>query len=310
MATGAERATIDRLLAVGLPPRAEGKLRVHLRGCEPCRAYYDDEVRLLRAFAGDVRRPTPAELERLVRRSLAEVAPSAPRPEPKPSWVDAWIFEPWRQVTIGLVAASVALVLVALAGVQLESSGRVSGTPSLAAAVFMAREAAVDGAPVVEGAGVYAGAELAVGKSGAVELQLVRGGRVRLFPETRVVLGPRGEAVELRSGRVWCDIDPGLGGFSVRTDNAVARVLGTSFVVERESSGATDVRVLSGAVQVQDSGQRGEVVVHGGQKTEVRAEAAPSPVSHYDPSDDLSAWDWLWRSIGRFLRGIGRVFSK
>ncbi|MBS2029093.1 MAG: FecR domain-containing protein [Deltaproteobacteria bacterium] len=310
MATATERATIDRLLAVGLPPRAEVKLRAHLRGCEPCRAFYDDEVRLLRAFAGDVRRPTPAELSRLVRRTLAEVAPGAPRPESKPSWVDAWIFEPWRQLTIGLVAASVAVLLVVFAGVQLESSGRVSGAPSLAAAVSTTREATVDGAVAMDGTGVFAGTEIAVGKSGAVELQLVRGGRVRLFPETRVVLGPRGETVELRSGRVWCDIDPGVGGFSVHTDNAVARVLGTSFVVEREASGATEVRVLSGAVQVQDSGHRGEVVVHGGQKSEVRAEAAPSPASHYDPSDDLSAWDRLWRSIGRFLRGIGRVFSK
>jgi ferric-dicitrate binding protein FerR (iron transport regulator) len=305
-----ERATIDRLLAVGLPPRAEVKLRAHLRGCEPCRGYYDDEVRLLRALAGDVRRPTPAELDRLVRRTLAEVAPASPRPQPKPSWVDAWIFEPWRQATYGLVAASVALVLLVLVGVQLEMSGRVSGAPTLAAALGTVREVTLDGAPAAEGTGVFEGAELAVGKSGAAELQLVRGGRLRLFPDAKVVLGSRGETVELRAGRVWCDIDPGLGGFSVRTDNAVARVLGTSFVVERESSGATDVRVLSGAVQVQDSGHRGEVVVHGGQKTEVRAEAAPSPASHYDPSDDLSAWDRLWRGIGRFLRSIGRVFSK
>ena len=308
MSIAAERATIDRHLAVGLPPTAEAKLRAHLRGCAPCRAYHDDEVRLLRALAGDVNRPTLAELDRLIRRTLAEVAPQAPRPGTAPSWIDAFIFEPGRQLAICLGVLTAAVMVFVLAMPSFEKPA--STEPALAAALTTGHDATTDGTPLPEGASLFAGKEIVVGKAGAAELRLVRGGRLRLFPGTRAVLGPRGETVELRSGRVWCDIDPGLGGFSVSTDNATASVLGTSFIVEKESSGTTDVRVLSGAVQVDDSAHRGEVVVHGGQKTEVRGDAAPAAVSHYDPSDDISSWDRLWRSIARFFRGIGRAFSK
>ena len=66
----ASASRIDRYLQEGLSPRAEGKLRDHLRGCGSCRDHYDDRVVLLRALAGDAQAPTRQEDDRMVRLAL------------------------------------------------------------------------------------------------------------------------------------------------------------------------------------------------------------------------------------------------
>jgi ferric-dicitrate binding protein FerR (iron transport regulator) len=122
--------------------------------------------------------------------------------------------------------------------------------------------------------------------------------------------GPRGEVVELRAGRVWCEVDRGRGAFEVRTDGATARVLGTSFVVEREEQGDTEVRVMGGTVEVEDHRKGGRVLVTAGQKSRVHAGAPPSAVDRYREEDDRDAWNDLLRELGRKLRRVGKLLDR
>jgi ferric-dicitrate binding protein FerR (iron transport regulator) len=147
---------------------------------------------------------------------------------------------------------------------------------------------------------------------GLAELELVRGGRVRLYPRTRLTLLPQGETIELVEGKVFCEIEPGHGRFIVHTDRGEARVLGTSFVVEKLPGGDTDVRVLSGRVEVEDTGHHGIVRVSDGQRTRLAIDAPPLPALHYDPQTDRMQWDQALRKLGRgldrTLRQLGDIF--
>src|SRR5262249_49704680 len=96
-------------------------------------------------------------------------------------------------------------------------------------------------------------------------------------------------------------VEKGRGAFVVRTDRAEARVLGTSFVVDRAAGGDTDVRVIEGTVEVEDAERRGSVRVRGGQRTHVGARAAPSPPRRYDGHSDSDEWKRFFAEIGRAL---------
>ncbi|MBI5482285.1 MAG: zf-HC2 domain-containing protein, partial [Deltaproteobacteria bacterium] len=91
------RSTIDRYLAGDLPDAAEARLRAHLSGCARCRAYFDEQIALLRALAGDASRPTPAEGVRMVRRALASAGlslPPAGGPTPRAERRASWLLRP------------------------------------------------------------------------------------------------------------------------------------------------------------------------------------------------------------------------
>ena len=68
---------IDRYLAVGLSVAAAGRMHSHLRNCDACRRYHDEQVALLRALAGRVGQATRQEDERTLQRALDGIG--APR---------------------------------------------------------------------------------------------------------------------------------------------------------------------------------------------------------------------------------------
>ena len=288
------RSAIDRYLAEGLPEKAEGRLRAHLARCEGCRRYYDEQVLLLRALAGSSSQPTAADARRMEKLALAKagVVLSEPKKADRVQvLVDRLLWMPRSYLAAG--AAAVLLVAGAL----------LLRGPTLAGRVVAAEDARVEGRAAAEGMAVPSGAEVEVAQGGAMEIALERGGRVRLFPGVRMALTPRGEVVELEAGKVWCEVDRTGGVFAVRTDTAEARVLGTSFVVEKQKA-ATEVRVVSGSVEVEDARRRGRVLVKGGQKTRVAPESAPAAVSRYAGEDRIE-WERLVRSLGRgFRKGI------
>lgn len=312
------RGDIERYLAEGLPAVDEQALRRHLRDCASCRGFYDDEVRLRRALAGAPQQPTRAEDARLrqlvlTRTGLAP-APAVVTAQRRPlvrrigeqpwhfAWpvaaaaiallIGVWALRPQRDVPPPILAPSEAPI-----------------APIAAARLGQAKDASLDGAATSAGTTIDAGAVLAVGPEGLAELELVRGGRLRLFANTRLKLTPRGESMELLSGKIWCEVESGRGRFIVHTERGDARVLGTSFIVEKSATADTEVRVLSGIVEVEDSAHRGIVRVTSGQRTRLRDGDAPARVVRYDAQSDLDAWEQslhkLGREVERTLRKIG-----
>src|SRR5262245_55700725 len=262
MAMHLSRGAIERYLAHDASATQERRVRRHLGGCARCRAVYDEESALLRALAGDSQQATAAEDARVVRQALAAAGLSLPRPAR--TRLDAIVGTPGR---FALVGAAIVLLLIA-GGIWLGSSNRgvrqpvianrppAAASASLAGSLAMARGVTVDGKPAASGDALVAGAAVAVGVHGLAEIVVVRGGRIRLYPGARVALSARGEVVSLAAGKAWCQVDKARGSFAVRTDRAEARVLGTSFVVDRAASGDTDVRVIEGTVEVEDADRR------------------------------------------------------
>ena len=148
---------------------------------------------------------------------------------------------------------------------------------------------------------------MVVSANGLAELELLRGGRARLFPRTRIKLKPRGEVLELEDGTVWCDVEPARGRFVVSTVRGEARALGTSFIVEEPKGGDTDVRVLSGVVEVEDAGHHGTVRIKGGERIRLPSRGAPLRVLRYDTEADRADWEKAFRPLGRELE---RSFRK
>jgi hypothetical protein len=303
------RRDIERYLAEGLPGEAEQALRDHLRSCAACRDVYDDEVRLRRALAGAPAQPTRAEQARLRRLVLSRsgLSPAA-APAPRRALLQRARQNPW---SFALPAAAAALALaVGVWGLTAMRDGRepppppevphvMPAAPLAAAHLTQGREVLLDDTTVRAGAALAADARLMTGADGLAEVELVRGGRVRLFENTRLKLAPRGESLELEAGKIWCEIESGRGRFFVHTERGDARVLGTSFVVEKSTDGDAEVRVLSGIVEVEDAGHRGIVRVKESQRTRLLLDSAPARISRYDAQADLDDWAQALRKLGR-----------
>jgi len=307
------RAAIDRYLAEGLPVEDETTLRDHLRSCAECRDHYDRQVLLYRALAGDPDAPTAAERERTLRLTLqrAGLAPPEPKPAARAGLWDRLLWAP--APALGLGAALVAALVVGAIWLARAPSADRSATtePVVAAHVKEGRGLVLDGAPLgpkaARGAAVLAGRGIEVGQGGIAELTLVRGGAVRVFPGTRLLLFGKGDGVLLSGGKVWCLVKSGGRPFLVRTDVAEAVVLGTSFLVEENQAGETDVRVVEGTVEVRNV-EGGEAVrVQGGRQTHVAAAAPPNPPRRYDPDPDISDWESFWRE---FTDGFKRAMRR
>jgi hypothetical protein len=298
---------IDRYLQEGLPSRAEGKLCHHLRTCQICRDHYDEQVVLLRALAGDAESPTKQEDERMVRMALT-AAGLSPAQEPEARWSVPYVPLP------AFAAAAVVLLVVLALGLWLALR---PAEPVIAAQLVKARNLTLDGVAadtrIFKRIPVRAGEMLAVEKKGFAELALARGGTVRIYPRTVLSLSGPGELVDLGTGKVWCIVRPSIRPFVVKTDVAEARVVGTSFVVEREKSGGTEVRVMKGEVEVKNVRKEKKVRVKGGTRTRVAADQPPAPPSRYDPEEDESQWDAFLRElklgVKRAIRDIREFFE-
>jgi ferric-dicitrate binding protein FerR (iron transport regulator) len=298
---------IDRYLQDDLPSRAGDKLRSHLRDCQDCREHYDRQVILLRALAGDAENPTRQEDERMVRLAL-QAAGLPPEREPEEKRSMPYIPVP------AFAAAAVLLVVVLALGLWLALR---PAEPVISAQLIKAKNLTLDGVAadtrIFKKIPIRSGEKLAVEKRGFAELLLVHGGKVRIYSRTALSLSGTGERVDLGIGKVWCIVKPSAKSFVVRTDVAEARVVGTSFVVERERDGDTEVRVMKGEVEVKNVKQEEKVRVRSGKRTRVAADKPPTPPRRYDPEDDESQWDAFVRElklgVKRAIRDIQEFFN-
>ena len=182
-------------------------------------------------------------------------------------------------------------------------------TEVMAARLTQAHLVLVAGRPARAGAALRAGWAVEVSPRGLAEVVLERGGHLRVFPRTSLTLAARGEIVDLTRGKVWCEVEGGRGTFRVRTAEGEARVIGTSFVVER-AAGRTEVRVMRGAVEVEDARQRGRLRLRGRQRTRLAAGRPPEPPRHYAPSSDSDSWRRLHTAILRVVKDAKRVIKR
>lgn len=287
---------IDLYLSEGLPPRAEARLRGHLRTCGRCRDFYDKQVIVHRTLAGNPDIPTPQEEERLVRLVLQQTGLRLPEPQPeeKPGLTSRILWAP----APALAAAALLLVIV-VTGLAYSLLAALPGDPVVAAHLVKGRNLDLDGAPVNARAPgeliVRAGVKLEVGRGGYAELSLKRGGSVRVFPESTLILSGPGELVELSSGKVWCLVDPVNAlfdvPFMVKTDLAEVRAIGTSFVVERRKSGETDVRVAKGVVEARDIKTGDAVLIDGCYEARIAPGGSKPSPDRYSPKHDRSDWN-------------------
>lgn len=306
------RSTIDRYVADGLLDEgAERELRAHLKGCAACRGYYDEQRSALRAVSGDVNEPTADEKRLHSRLALDTVFPAATaassrRFSPRELF-ERLFWSPARTWGLGATALAAVILVVVL----MPKGG--SGELPLAATVARADGATRKGESLEVGGELRALDVVDVPRGALLEVELVRGGLVRVFPETRFALGPRGESVTLDKGKVWCLPEEGRGGFEVTTPSATVRVLGTSFVVDADDE-KTDVRVVTGSVEVTDLDERGRVRLQTEESTRVVRGERPSAPRRANASADTLQWqrvvDQLVRDIQKGFKSLGRQLQQ
>jgi ferric-dicitrate binding protein FerR (iron transport regulator) len=281
------RSDIDRLLAGALDADRAVALRLHLSICEDCRRRHDEAVLLERALSGDVHRPTAREEARMVERALRIV----PAPRGGGGVLVA------RPLPVRRLVATLAGAALAVAAALFVTSP---------VATFLEGEGVrIGGALAVEGTPIRFWSRIEVDGTGYGLLKL-EGAQVTLSGGTalRVELG--GRALALSRSKVWCEVERGRGGFAVRTEEAVARVRGTSFAVDRSAPGETHVRVREGSVEVRGAHGGEPVFLGGGTRTTVRAGEVPQPPAAYtgvEDADLLLLLRRLGHAIGRGLDG-------
>lgn len=287
---------IDLYLSEGLSPKAEARLRSHLRDCNRCRDYYDRQVTVHRALAGNPGVPTPQEEERLLRLVMQRTGLrlSEQQPKQRPGLMGRILWAPAPALAVAFV-----VLVFAFAGLTYKLVSTSFGGPVIAAHLTGGRNLELNGIPVniqtADELFVLEGTRLAVGPGGFAKLSLQRGGSVRVFPGSTLSLSGPGEVLELSSGKVWCLVEPSgawfADAFTVKTDIAEVRVIGTSFLVERRQSGETDVRVAKGVVEVRDIGTGEAVRIEGCHRTRVISGSSPYPPGRYSPKFDRSDWN-------------------
>ncbi len=246
---GHSRWLIDLHLADGLPAPLEQRLRSHLRGCERCRAYYDENVRLLRAVRGGA--PGMGELARIERLALGAISGSTP------GRVAVW-------GVAGAAVAAALIAFVAYAALATDEVGRVASAGTLT----------IEGAPARVGDDVPEGA-LVVAVKGTSELSLEGGRTVLLTEGTAVRVGAKGAVATLEAGRARFSVEPEQRQFVVVAGEASVEVQGTVFTVDRREKDEVLVHVERGRVRV--AGKKNAVVVSAGQATLVRSGSAAAP---------------------------------
>ena len=159
------------------------------------------------------------------------------------------------------------------------------------------------GKPIVTGQQLSGDEDLVVGKGWAV-VDIEDVGQVRLYSQTRMRLGSRdGSSIKLLAGKLWAVISAKR--FEVETENAVAGVRGTEFVVDKASE-TTEVRVMEGEVELASKESRKTQSLRGGQRSRVKGSGSPSSPQKYDPEGDRA----LWRKIKTFFKSLGRAIKK
>lgn len=163
------------------------------------------------------------------------------------------------------------------------------------------------GQPLQAGAKLAPGDDFKTGKNGYVKIKLADGSTLDLKPGSdlsiegvrKSPLAPAADAqFLLKTGRVEASVakrNPGGARFEVRTPIAVAAVRGTQFrVTADEANRSANSEVIEGEVQVNDTGNLGNVSVREGFGTRVNEGQAPLPPRALLPAPRLWTGIRLW----------------
>lgn len=286
---------IDRYLAGELAPAAEAKLRAHLRGCDRCRAHYDEGVELLRAArAGGW---APGERQRLIELANAPAGIERPRtPGLRPP-----LF-PWALAAVAAVAIAGLFALITRA-------------PAVGIVVARRGEVRIDGRVAEPGQPVPAGA-LITSPVGETLVRLDNGAEALLREGTAVRFASGGAVVRLSYGRARFQVQrPGGAANPFAVELAVSRVEveGTIFAVERRDGGEELVAVHEGKVRVR--ARNTEVSLTSGMETTVSGGtiAAPRPAARRSLEEDRGGFDllrWLEGEGGKAIKWWQRVLRR
>jgi len=128
-------------------------------------------------------------------------------------------------------------------------------------------------------------------RSGRAMVGLEDGSTISIYPKTRLRL-VSSKLLRLWLGKIWATIAPQEdSAFSIETDNAVAGVRGTRFLVERTTK-RTRVAVSAGkvAVHARKTPDK-EILLEAGQQSSVEGEAAASAPVKFDPTPEEKSWE-------------------
>ena len=172
-----------------------------------------------------------------------------------------------RKASFAIIVGFVLLIVLALMLTQ-----------SVAVLQRVARVSEVKGAPQIVATGqqeaqplgemrlVQAGDKLITGGQGQLTLNWIDGTRIRLEPNTELLVekcqvaqGAEYSSFRLDLGNVWIRVLKLLSQqdkFEIQTPTATAGVRGTIFAVEVASDGATEIQVYEGEVKVESGGKQ------------------------------------------------------
>lgn len=171
----------------------------------------------------------------------------------------------WVGMAVGVSALSGGVILLST-GESLAAKAPAAG---VAGKVTFLKGAAQHGAaekgpfkPLKRNDSVREGEFIKTAAGSMLEVKLADGSIMRLAPNSQLKVGLATAGAEadknqgqhkLTAGKMWAKITKSIGNeskFSVRTENAVAGVRGTTFRVNAEEDGSTVVKVYEGAVAV------------------------------------------------------------
>lgn len=171
-----------------------------------------------------------------------------------------------KRVAVGLLTASLLLSGPLIARSAPSSSPAPKSAPVIATIVSTEGKVSVRAADATSWTGAQLGMNerardhVKTAAESVAALEFVCGGRIGINPSTEVELvSPRsaidvssGTEVRLSSGSIWATLDAQKAPFKIVTPSATLGIRGTEFVVD-ETSGETELSVLSGEVEVTDA---------------------------------------------------------
>jgi ferric-dicitrate binding protein FerR (iron transport regulator) len=147
--------------------------------------------------------------------------------------------------------------------------------------------------PLAQGAALQEGDVVQTGPDGRVEISTANGNTLRLVQNVRLELRQapqhgRTFTAHLWLGSLWLRVHKLLKdeSFRVETENGVAGVRGTEFMVEAGTQGEDRVRVYEGAVEVRDHAGQWTHSVEPGSELAFRRDARPEGPRPFDPASD------------------------
>jgi len=292
------RAQGDLLRHDDLDAVRRGRLTLHLKRCETCRAAAEGLARIesaaveLQSLTEERSRQIYDNLVPAVYQIAVDLAPAPRRPARYPLSLALGF-------GLSAVAAVVLLALVAYRSLPIstEPDARATKAPDapvvrmdgkLSGLVDRSEgDVRVDGVSVAQGDGSFTvrkGTAIRVGDGARLSFRIGDAARVALVGDAEWrVENASDTAIEvmLERGRIAVEFDGTRGrALDIRTPDSIVRVRGTLFTVEVSRQGGTRVSVLEGRVEVAPlRGGSPLVEIGAGEQVSVPGDAAPRPLS-------------------------------